>query len=208
LERNSDAESRDVGRSYARGVSRPPRSQIPGGVYHVTTRGVRRLPIFLDDRDRRRFLSIVAAVVKRYDWICHAYCLMTTHYHLLVTTPKPNIACGMQRMNGLYAQGFNRRHEEVGHVFERRYHARLVEDDGGLLGVARYIVWNPVHAGLCRHPREWEWSSYRATVGLAPAPDLLAVETVLDLFSPTDLEVARARFRRFIDGPLIPAGAG
>ena len=180
-------------------MSRPPRSQIPGGIYHVTTRGVRRLPIFLDRKDRRRFLRIIAAVVEEFRWICHAYCLMTNHYHLLVTTPKPNIARGMERLNGLYAQGYNHKHEEVGHVFHRRYHSPLVESEAHLLETVRYIVRNPVRAGICPHPGDWEWSSYRATLGLAPAPRFLAVETVLDFFSARDLEVARARFRRFID---------
>jgi putative transposase len=160
---------------------------------------VRRLPIFRDDEDRCHFLRLITGVVERCGWICHAYCLMTNHYHFLVTTPAPNIGRGMQRLNGIYAQGYNRRHNEVGHVFHSRYCSPLVEDEAHLLRSVQYILWNPVRAGICRHPREWEWSSYRATLGLAPAPAFLAAETVLDLFSPTDLEVARARFRRFID---------
>ncbi|MDQ3895486.1 MAG: transposase, partial [Actinomycetota bacterium] len=162
-------------------MSRPPRVQVPGGIYHVMTRGVRKLPIFLDDGDRLRFLSLVAVVVPLHEWICSAYCLMTSHYHLLVTTPEANLGRGMQLLNGVYAQTFNRRHGEVGHVFESRYQSPRVENEQHLLEVTRYIVLNPVRAGTCDDPAEWKWSSYRATLGLATAPRFLALDSVLDL---------------------------
>ncbi len=169
------------------------------------TRGVRKLPIFLDDGDRLRFLSLVAVVVPLHEWICSAYCLMTSHYHLLVTTPEANLGRGMQLLNGVYAQTFNRRHGEVGHVFESRYQSPRVENEQHLLEVTRYIVLNPVRAGTCDDPAEWKWSSYRATLGLATAPRFLALDSVLDLFSSSDLEVARQTFRAFVEDDLDEA---
>ncbi|HEY1372767.1 MAG TPA: transposase, partial [Candidatus Binatia bacterium] len=102
-------------------MSRPLRLQYPGAVYHLTTRGDARQKIFLDDTDRKTFLSILSRVVLRYDWLCHAYCLMDNHYHLLVETPKANLALGMRQVNGIYTQSFNRRHRRVGHLFQGRY---------------------------------------------------------------------------------------
>src|SRR4051794_26131888 len=115
------------GGRYVRSMGRQRRVQFPGALYHVTTRGNWRRPIFLDDRDRERFLVLLASVVARQGWICHAYCLMDNHYHLLVTTPAADLADGMHALNGRYARAFLVRHEQSGHVFGRRYHPVLVE---------------------------------------------------------------------------------
>ena len=177
-------------------MPRLPRRQIPDGLYHVTTRGNRRQPIVLEDRDCEVFLVLLGKVVKRLGWKVHAYCLMTNHYHLLVETPNADISVGMQLLNGQYAQAFNRRHGYEGHLFERRFAAEEVESDWHLLEVCRYIVLNPVRAGLCRHPGEWRWSSYRATVGRAPCPRFLTL-TLLGMFG-SDLVKARAAFEEFV----------
>ncbi len=106
-------------------MARPLRIEFPGAVYHLTSRGNARNNIYLDDYDRQRFLKILANVIDRYNWLCHAFCLMDNHYHLLIETPDPNLSMGMRQLNGVYTQGFNRIHNRVGHVFQGRYKAIL-----------------------------------------------------------------------------------
>src|SRR5438046_9253599 len=98
-------------------MSRPLRLEYSGAVYHLTSRGNARQKIFWSDSDRELFLSILAQVVSRYGWLCHAYCLMDNHYHLLVETPKANLSLGMRQLNGVYKQAFNRHHQRRGHVY-------------------------------------------------------------------------------------------
>ena len=129
-------------------MARPLRLEYPGAVYHLTSRGNARQDIFAGDADREKFLSILAATVGRYKWLCHAYCLMDNHYHLLLETPDPNLSLGMRMLNGVYTQTFNRDHQRVGHVFQGRYKAVLVEKDAHLVELCRYIVLNPVAAGM------------------------------------------------------------
>ena len=105
-------------------MSRPLRLQIPGGIYHVTARGNARRAIFEDDDDCARFLTVLAGTVARYRVLCHAYCLMGNHYHLLVQTLEANLSLAMRHLNGVYTQGFNRRHERCGHVLQGRFAAR------------------------------------------------------------------------------------
>ena len=179
-------------------MARPPRIQLAGAAYHVTARGVARQPIFCDDTDRLAFLMKVAEVVQRLGWACHAYCLMTTHYHLLVRPPRGDLAVGMQRLNGHYAQGFNRRHGFAGHVFESRYHSALIERDAHLLELSRYFALNPVRARLCRRPVDWRWGSYRAALGVDEPRSFLTVEWLLAYFG-TDRARARDRLRAFVE---------
>ena len=129
------------------------------------------------------FLAILAEVCTRFNWVLHAYCLMGNHYHLLVETPDGNLSKGMQYLNGLYTQRFNRIHQHVGHVFQGRYKAILVDKDSYLLELMRYIVLNPCRAGLVEHPGDWAWSSYQATAGLAEAPTWLATDWTLTIFA-------------------------
>ncbi len=154
-------------------MARPLRIEYPGALYHITSRGNARADIFDDNPDREKFLSILGVVVRKYRWICHGYCLMDNHYHLLVETPESNLCRGMRQINGLYTQGFNRRHGRVGHLFQGRYKSILVEKDSYLLQLSRYIVLNPVKAGMVKAPEDWEWSSYQSTAGLSTAPDFL-----------------------------------
>jgi len=132
------------------------------------SRGVARLPIFRDDEDRDSFLRMLERIVDEQGWKCLAYCLMTTHYHLVVETPEPNLASGMQRLNSFYAAFFNRRHGGRGHVFERRYHSVLVESDAHLTTLVGYLAANPIRAGLCLDPRQWRYGSYAVFVGAEP----------------------------------------
>ena len=135
------------------------RTEEAGAIHHVYARGNRGAPMFLDDRDRRRYLRVLGDTVAHRGWNCLAYCLMTNHVHLLVETPQPNLGHGMQRLHGAYASGFNKRHTTVGHVFQGRYGAKRIKDDVHLITVARYIDANPVEAGLAVTPDLWPWSS-------------------------------------------------
>ncbi|MBW2056862.1 MAG: transposase, partial [Deltaproteobacteria bacterium] len=144
-------------------MARPLRIEYPGAVYHITSRGNARLPVFDDDFDRRAFLTILEDVVKRYNWLCHAYCLMENHYHLVLQTVDANLSLGMRYLNGVYTQRFNRRHHRAGHVFQGRFKSILVEQESYLLELCRYVVLNPVRAGMVKHPAAYGWSSYRAT---------------------------------------------
>jgi putative transposase len=177
-------------------VPRPLRVQVEGGVYHLVSRGVRKLPIFMSDEDRRQFLALLELTAKRYSWQIHAYCLMTNHFHLLVTTDDATVSAGMQFLNGRYAQWFNRKHEFEGHVLEKRFWSSLVETDDHLFAIARYIVLNPVRAGLCASPGDWSWSSYRATVATVAGVPRLS-RWLLEMFGD-ELAAARAHFAAFI----------
>jgi REP element-mobilizing transposase RayT len=163
----------------------------------VTSRGVRKRDIFNDARDRLRFQQILKDVVHRLEWRCHSYCLMSNHFHLLVETPRPNISRGMQRLNGIYAQWFNWRHGFEGHLFDRRFGSVLVEGHAHLLELTRYIVLNPIRAGLCRHPREWRWSSYAETIGERDRPEFLQTVWLLSLFS-REPKRARELYAEFV----------
>jgi len=174
------------------------RLEIAGAAYHVTARGVAKSELFRDNLDRRRFLELLGGVINRFEWTCHAYCLMTTHYHLLVRTPLPNLAAGMQRLNACYAQDFNRRHGEEGHRFFRRYHDVMVESESHALELVRYIAMNPVRAGACDHPRRWPWGSYPALVGEAQCPSYLTAEWVLAYFG-NDRARAAERLAAFVE---------
>jgi REP element-mobilizing transposase RayT len=178
-------------------VARPLRIEFPGALYHVTARGDGREAIYVGDADRGDFLAVLAWVVKRFNWRCHAYCLMDNHYHLLLETPEPNLSKGMRQLNGVYTQRFNRRHRRVGHVLQGRFKAILVEKDSYLVELARYIVLNPVRAKIVRKPHTYPWSSYRATVGLEPAPEFLATDWVLAQFGATKGRAQR-RYAEFV----------
>ena len=168
-------------------MGQKPRLEIPGGIFHVTTRGNARANIYEDESDYIEFLRKLAAVVAESGWLCHGYCLMPNHYHLLIETPEPTLAFGMHRLNGRWARWFNRLCHRVGHVFQGPYGAEPVARDEHLLEVCRYIALNPVRAKLCDAPEDWPWSSYRAAVGLAVPPSLLTLDLVRSLFESTGL---------------------
>ena len=184
-------------RGYGRHMARPPRPQAPGLIYHVTTRGNRKEEIFTDTRDRLRFLQLLDQIVTTLEWRCHTYCLMTNHYHLLVQTADADISRGMHRLNGVYAKWFNWRHGYEGHLFERRFRSVVVEGHAHLLELTRYIVLNPVRAGLVMSPGNWRWSSYNAMIGEEAQPAFLTTSWVLSLFS-SDPSRVRALYSEFV----------
>ena len=153
------------------------------------------MAIYCDDTDRFRFLALLEHTVERYRVECHAYCLMANHYHLVLRTPDANLSRAIHYLNGVYAQWWNRRHERVGHVFQGRFKAQLVDRDGYFLEVCRYVVLNPVRAGLVSNALDWRWTSYAATAGMAPRPVLLTTDLLLGL---RDREASCRAFRAFI----------
>ena len=152
-------------------MARPLRLEIAGWLYHVISRGDRRENIYLGDADRQRWLDLLGEVCSRHNWLCHAYCLMDNHYHIVVETIDGNLSAGMHQLNGVYTQWHNRAHDRVGHVFQGRFKAIIVQREAYLLELARYVVLNRVRAGICAMPDRWHWSSYLAMVGQARTPN-------------------------------------
>ena len=178
-------------------MARPIRIEFEGGFYHVTSRGNARQDIFADAEDCRVFLMTLADVVERYKWFVYAYCLMGNHYHLLIETPQANLSQGMRQLNGVYTQKYNGRHDRVGHLFQGRYKAFVVEKDAYLLELSRYIALNPVRAGMVSLPEDWPWSSYGVTAGMKSQESFLYTDFLLNLFSPSKVQ-ARRLYRNFV----------
>ncbi len=178
-------------------MARPLRLEFAGALYHVTSRGDRREAIYETDEDRESYLSLLGEVCEIYHWHCHAYCLMTNHYHLLIETLEGNLSKGMRQLNGVYTQHFNRANSRVGHVFQGRYQAILVDKDRYLSELARYIVLNPVRAKMVRAAKEWRWSSYRATAGQQTRPSWLEVNGLLGKLGKRKSSAIKA-YKRFI----------
>ncbi len=174
------------------------RIEFPGAVYHITARGNERKKIFLDDRDREIFLNIIKQVKDRFHWLFHSYVLMGNHYHLLVETPEANLSRGMRQLNGVYTREFNWRHARVGHLFQGRFKAILIEKDDYLVEVSRYIALNPVRANIVKKAEDWPWGSYRASIGIDNPPVWLTVEWILEQYG-ADRKVAAACFRRYVE---------
>jgi putative transposase len=171
--------------------------EYPGALYHVTSRGNEKKKIFLCGEDRLLFLGIMRKVIKKFKWMCHAYCLMDNHYHLLIETPEANLSEGMRQLNGVYTQKFNHARKRVGHLLQGRFKSVLVQKESHLLGAARYVVLNPVRAKIVNEPSKWEWSSYNATAGLVKAPEFLCTDWLLGQFGRT-LGQSRRAYEIFV----------
>lgn len=184
-------------RCYIHTMSRPLRLEFPGALYHVTARGNRLASIFHDDYDRRAWMGVLRRTCVRFNIVVHAYCQMTNHYHLLLETADGNLSRGMQYLNGVYSQHVNRRHTLAGHLFQGRFKAILVQRDRHLLELARYIVLNPVRAGMVSAPGQWDWSSYHWTMANADPPPWLHTGWLLGQFSDTRAEAVQ-RYRDFV----------
>lgn len=188
-------------------MARPLRIEFPGAVYHVTSRGDRREPIFVDDVDRRALLDVLGAGLERFDASALAWCLMGNHYHFVIQTRLANLSLLMQHINGVFTQRFNQRHRKVGHLFQGRFKAVLVDRDSYLLAVCRYVELNPVRAGLVPEAADWPWSSYATLAGWAPCPPWLdrgAVWGYLLGEQPSSDALAQKAGRAYAD--LVAAG--
>jgi putative transposase len=189
-------------------VPREPRIEIPGGIYHIGSKGNRGCEIYADDFERRIFQKLLSLASSRFGWTCHSYCLMSNHYHLLIQLEFEGLSDGMQLLNGSFARFSNRRHDYVGqHLFRNRFWSELITDEQHLLETARYIVLNPVRAGICESPEEWPWSSYRACAGLDFAPRFLAVTQHLRFFGRAPAAARRA-YRSFVRDGAVGALPG
>ncbi len=176
-------------------MSRPLRIEFPDALYHVTSRGDRREPIFVDDGDRVAFLEVLAQACERMDVAVYAYCLMGNHYHLVITTHRPNLSVFMRQLNGVFTQRVNRRHGKVGHVFQGRFKAILVDRQAYFLEVCRYVELNPVRARMVKAPQDWAWSSYRAHIGSVTAPEWLDTAAVASALLGEDAGTSSLRRR-------------
>ena len=194
-------------------MARPLRIQYEGAFYHITARGNEKKDIFTNDVDRNRFIKILESVAEKYRWIVHAYCLMSNHYHLVVETPLKNLSAGMRQLNGVYTQSFNKKQGRIGHLFQGRFKAYLIEKENYLLEVCRYIVLNPVRAGIVHDPLDWEYSSYRKTFGDRNRYKYLYPDLILSFFS-NSLADAQKKYIKFVkegigkESPFIEAHGG
>jgi REP element-mobilizing transposase RayT/DNA-binding CsgD family transcriptional regulator len=186
-------------------MTRPLRIEYAGALYHVTSRGDRQENIYLDDLDREDWLAVLAQTCDRFNWLIHAYCQMTNHYHLLVETVDANLSRGMRQLNGVYTQHFNLRHNQVGHLFQGRYKAILVQRDSYLLELSRYVVLNPLRARMIKRIEQWPWSSYPAIMGSSPVPDWLDADWLLGQFGIRRTR-ARQKYAEFVmQGKGLPS---
>jgi putative transposase len=147
-------------------MPRCPRSDLPDGIYHVTARGTGGILVFVDDADRAVFTRLLWQAVEMFELRLHAWCVLGTHFHVVAECRREELSTALHRVNGVYAQRFNRRHGRRGHVFEERFSARVIETEAHLYSAIRYVLENPVAAGLCSEPQEWAWSWPRGRYGL------------------------------------------
>ena len=178
-------------------MARPLRLDFPGGLWHIISRGVERRDICLDDRDRRRFVNLLATVVAERRWVLHSWVLMSNHYHLLLETPERGLSRGLKWLNQTYAEVFNKRYDRVGHLFQGRFKSIAIERESHLLELTRYIVLNPVRCEAVAFAGDYEWSNYRATAGLQRAPSWLELGWTLDQFG-VDRATAHDAYRHFV----------
>lgn len=182
-------------------MPRRPRICFDGATYHAMSRGNRKGFVFMDDRDRRRFLKIVAGALQRYGAICYAYCLMGNHYHLVICTPRGNVSFVMKRINGLYTQYVNWRYSWTGHVFEGRFKAIVIGDDIYLRDALAYVARNPLEAGLVADAGNYEWSSHRAVMGRCATPSFLTTDWLSSLCPGETLQDSRHLFGEIVSAP-------
>ena len=189
-------------------MSRPVRIEFPGAHYHVTSKGTRDKPVFLDNEDRTAFLNVLDTVVSRFDWLLHSYVLMDSHYHIIVECPKANLSKGMRQLNGVYTQHFNRRHEKEGSLFQGRFKSVLFEAKTYLLSLSRHVVLNPVRQGLSSSAQTYRWSSHRVVGGAIKTPNFLHTETLLNFFDGS-LKEKQSKYKEYVkagihaDSPLL-----
>lgn len=178
-------------------MARQARIEYKGALYHLTSRGNAKQDIFLSDEDRLGFIERLRKARNRYNTIVYAYCLMDNHFHLLVETPDGNVSQFMRHLNSTYTQHFNITNKKLGRLFQGRFKAILVQKDLYFLELARYIVLNPVRAGMVKSAKDWRWSSYRATAGITTSIDWLNSDWLLSQFSKRR-SLAIRKYRQFV----------
>lgn len=187
-------------------MARPLRLEFPGALYHITSRGNERRPIFRSDRDRKKFLDFLGETARRFGWSITAWVLMTNHFHLVVQIAEPNLSRGMHWLNSRYAGWFNRIRKRSGHLFQGRFKALLIEKEAYFAEVLRYVVLNPVRAHMVERPEEYNWSSYQATAGYHAAPDWFDLKSALEFFHP-DRDAAQSNYKEFVCAAIADSEA-
>jgi REP element-mobilizing transposase RayT len=165
------------------------------------------MAIFLDDEDYRKCVYLIGDVLERFSIRCWNYCVMPNHYHLTLEPQQATVSDAIRRLNGTYAQWWNRRHDRVGHVFQGRFKEQIVDRESYLMSLSRYVVMNPVRAGLVQRPEDWRWSSYRATVGWSTAPSFLDVDSTLRLFGQRPAPDLMLAFAHYVNSSPDAAAA-
>ena len=178
-------------------MARPLRITYPGAFYHVTSRGNERKDIFKSRCDREKFLEYFESAAKRYDAVIHVFCLMDTHYHLLLETPTGNLPQIMRHINGAYTTYFNVKRGRSGHLFQGRYKAILVDIDEYAKELSRYIHLNPVRTKMVKTPEEYEWSSYQFYIGEKKPPEWLYRDFILGYFGKK-VSIAQKEYHKFV----------
>jgi REP element-mobilizing transposase RayT len=179
-------------------MARRPRGKIEKGTYHVTMRSAGPIPMFRDDTDRTDFSNLVARTIRKHGWVCRSFCLMPTHYHLILDVDEGTLQPGMHAINGQYAQRFNRCHRRSGHLCGSRYGAVPILTVAHMLRAFRYVARNPVEAGLCRSPVDWRWSSYSGCIGLEPGFYFVMNEPMYSYFGSERASAIR-EIRAFVE---------
>ena len=182
----------------------PPRIVDPVGYYHLNSNGNFGRSLYEEELHRSVFLRIYERVARKYAWRTFAYCLMTTHYHVVIQLTDDGLSAGMRQLNGIFSRRMNAIYGRTGkgHLFKNRFHDEYLKTEGHFLAACRYDVLNPVEAGICARPDEWPWSSYRATAGLDFSPAFLDVDGLLEHFG-TRPGQARTRYREFVQDGLV-----
>lgn len=183
-------------------MARPLRITYSGAYYHITSRGNEQRDIFKSQKDREKFLYYLESATERYGAVIHAYCLMSNHFHLLLETPRGNLSEIMRHIVGAYTTYFNVKKKRVGHLFQGRYKAMLVEADEYATELSRYIHLNPVRAGIVTLPEEYKWSSYQSYIGQMSSPKWLKTDFVLGYFGEKSGTAARKKYREFVEDLL------
>jgi REP element-mobilizing transposase RayT len=178
-------------------MARPLRIEYAGALYHVTSRGNRRENIYQEDDDREFWLKVFSQVCSRFNWLCYAWCLMDNHYHIVIETIEGNLSQGMRQLNGVYTQNSNRKHGRVGHIFQGRYKAILIEKEAYLLELSRYVVLNPIRADRVNDIADWKWSNYSAMIGKELLPEWLETDWLLSQFGASKNEAIIA-YKNFV----------
>jgi REP element-mobilizing transposase RayT len=184
--------------AHAGWMPRKPRFHVPGSMHHVTAHGIESSPLYRDDHDRWRFIGILDAVTRETQWRLLGFCLMDTHYHLLVEERETPLSRSMRLVNGRYATAFNDRHERTGHLFNGRYRDTAIESDSHLLSAVRYVALNPVAVYECTRPQDWPWGTYGQLIGAATGWSFVSAAWTLSLFSP-HRDRAIQRVREFVE---------
>lgn len=170
------------------GVGRPLRVIETKSIYHAGSRGSNRNPIVWDHQDYESLIGEIGRAATRHHWSVLAWCVMPNHHHVVLRMPHGGFSVGFQQINGNHSRRTNRRYERCAHLFENRPWTFEAKTPAHVLGAVAYALRNPVDAGLCERAEDWPYSSYRASMGLEPAPPWLAVDELYELLGATPRE--------------------